>query len=194
MPCFLIPIFRLLFNNMRYILFVLMFCSIRAAGQPDKQKIEYTLDLVSADSFYLVERAFGVGQQRPDTASKHTLFRDTVAFKMYVERLEREAARKEREYMTAKSEFDSLDARAKRLGKIAKDGLGISGFKPGKKSATNPEVSAQTEVPAGFWVVYPVRGRENFEYIDNIDLIDRSAVILNQNGTTMKIKKPKRKK
>lgn len=179
---------------MRYILFIFLFFSIRAAGQPDKQKIQYTLDLVSADSFYLIERAFGIGQQRPDTASRHTLFRDTLSFKIYVERLEREAARKEREYLAAKSEFDSLDSRAKRLGKIAKDELGITGFKPGKKSAPVPDISGQIEVPSGFWVVYPVRGRANAEYIDNIELIRRDAVILNQNGTSMTVKKPKRKK
>lgn len=180
---------------MRFITFVFLFATFSANCQPNKQKIEYTIDLITSDSFYLIERTFGIGPLRPDTSSRHLFFGDTSSFRIHVERIERDASRKEREYLQAKIEFDSLDARAKRLGKIAKDDLGMTGFKLNKKAAAGPDILAVTSIPAsGFWVVYPVRGRyNNVKYVENITDIQRDAGILSENGIIIPFRKKKQK-
>ena len=172
---------------MRFITFLFLFVAFSANCQPNKQKIEYTIDLITSDSFYLIERIFVLGSSRPDTSIRHMFFSDTSEFRLYIERVERDASRKEREYLQAKVEFDSLYSRVKKLEKIAKDDIGMTGFKPAKKDVIVPDVLDGAE--GGFWVIYPIRGRyRNIEYVENVTDIKKEAGLLSKNGTIISIK------
>lgn len=171
----------------------LLFAFLLFAGNISAQKaVKYDIDFISADSFYLVERAVLGTKARPDTLNTHTLFTDTAAYKLYVDQLDRDLRRAEKEYTRLKAEADSLDSRVKRLTQLGKNRLGIEGLsKPGKD---NRNTTAPTpEAVAGFWVLYPTKSAK-VEFVTDAAKIKKNALILRPDGTTTEQKAPPKKK
>jgi hypothetical protein len=168
---------------------LILFVCCAAYGQQDK-KVQYQIDLIGQDSFYLQERTISRDKQRPDTLSTYTLFRDTTTFINYIEQRSQDAdnARIQAEYFKAAQ--DSLSERVKRLEKLAKDVFGIN-IKSNKRE-TVISVALDSAAPPGFWVVYPINGKAKAEYLKDIKQITARAIILNNNGTTFEFKPPKK--
>lgn len=161
------------------------------------QKVKYSIEIITPDSFYLIEQAVIGTKARPDTLNAYMLFRDTAAYKLYVEDIDRDARRLEREYLRLKLEFDSLDSRVKRLSQLGKNKLGIQGLKAGGGSKKADKDSEAPEVERlWFWVVYTENRKTVYRYVDYItenELPDK-ATFLMQNGTITNYKKVKKKK
>jgi hypothetical protein len=174
---------------MRQLLFLLL---LFAANLSAQKAVKYEIDFIAADSFYLVERAVTGAKTRPDTLNTHTLFTDTTAYKLYVDQLERDYKRAEKEYTRLKAEADSLDSRVKRLTQLGKNKLGIEGLtKPGKD---NRNASAPTPAtPVGFWVLYPTKSAK-VEFVTDPAKIKKNALILRPDGSTTEQKAPPKKK
>lgn len=153
-------------------------------------KIDYSIDLIRTDSFFLKEKIVSKDKTRPDTLNSYTLFRDTAAFVQYIAQRAQDAdnARIQAEYFKAAQ--DSLSERVKRLEKLAKDVFGIK-LKPDKREVV-AEILEVEALPAGFWVIYPYRGRASAEYITDLAQIKKDALILNNNGTTFYFEMPKK--
>lgn len=175
-------------KNILYFLFALPFVLM---GQ--NKSVKYDIDFVSPDSFYLVERAVIGTKARPDTLHTHTLFADTVAYKLYVDRLGRDASRIEREYLRLKLEFDSLDSRVKRLAQLGKARLGIEGLKGGNDKSGRTADAPATDKKTGVWVLYPSKS-VRAEYVTDLGGITKKALILGQDGTIIEHVVPKKKK
>ena len=174
---------------MRQLLFLFLFF----AGNISAQKaVKYDIDFIAADSFYLVERAVSGAKARPDTLNTHTLFTDTAAYKLYVEQLDRDLRRAEKEYTRLKAEADSLDSRVKRLTQLGKNRLGIEGLStPGKD--TRNTTAPTPEAVAGFWVLYPTKSAK-VEFVTKEKKKKKNALILRPDGTTTEQKAPPKKK
>lgn len=179
---------------MKHVLYFLFALPFVLMGQ--NKSVKYDIDFVSPDSFYLVERAVIGTKARPDTLHTHTLFADTVAYKLYVDRLERDASRIEREYLRLKLEFDSLDSRVKRLAQLGKTRLGIEGLKGGNDKAEKTDKTADapdTDKKTGVWVLYPSKS-VRAEYVTDLGGITKKALILRPDGTVFEYILPKKKK
>lgn len=179
---------------MKHVLYFLFTLPFVLAGQ--NKSVKYDIDFVSPDSFYLVERAVIGTKARPDTLHTHTLFADTVAYKLYVDRLGRDASRIEREYLRLKLEFDSLDSRVKKLAQLGKTRLGIEGLKGGNDKAEKTDKTADapaTDKKTGVWVLYPSKS-VRAEYVTDMGRITKKALILGQDGTIIEHVVPKKKK
>lgn len=171
---------------MRQLLFLILTLPVCLFAQT---KIDYSVDLIRTDSFYLKEKVISKDKTRPDTLSSYTLFRDTAAFVQYIAGRTQDAdnARIQAEYFKAAQ--DSLSERVKRLEKLAKD---VFGIKSNKREPVIAEIIEVETAPKGFWVIYPYRGRASAEYITDLAQIKKDALILNGNGTTFEFKPPKK--
>ena len=172
---------------MRY-LFILLFFPVCLSAQESAKSVQYSVDSIRIDSFYLIEKTISTGTARPDTAIRYTLFSDTTAFRKYINLQKRVAKGRKNEWQHIKLEWDSLDARVGRLEDLAAEKFAFT-FGNSNRAAPAPETPQ-----AGFWVMYPVRGNARTEYVTSIEQIKSDAIVLRQNGTTFEYKKPKKKK
>ena len=179
---------------MRYILLFLaaLSCGI-LIGQNAGNLVTYRVDKVADDSIYLIERTVTTGQ-RPDTIIRNTLFNDTIALKRHVLRARQIAKDKKAKFQAIKLEYDSLDARAKRLELEVESKLGVTIAGKSRISIVPPPTQRSMGLPPGVWVLYPVRGKANAEFLPDTTGITKQALVLYPDGTVKQIAPPKKKK
>lgn len=146
--------------------------------------VSYHIDYIQPDSFYLIESIKKASGDRPDIS--YTLFRDTAEYRQYVQGLKRDQRRLELQYVPMKETADSLKNRVQRLSSlgVSKLGMDLLGNRPANSQAPPEAISR------GFWVIYPPN--TTAEYIQDESQIVKSAIILNDDGTTREVIKPAR--
>lgn len=173
---------------MKYLLILLFVPGILFA-QESAKTVQYRIDILKADSFYLVEQAISGMKDRPDTTRIYNLFADTAEFRTYIEGRVREVNRVKRELDRLQLEFDSLDSRLTSIKALALDTFTMNVVSNvGNRAALAPTVSE----PAGFWVFYS--RPTGVEFVSGVEKIKRNAVVLNKNGTTFEFKTKRKNK
>jgi hypothetical protein len=179
---------------MRYILLFLaaLGCGI-LIGQNAGNLVTYRVDKIADDSIYLIERTI-TGGVRPDTIIRNSLFNDTIALKRHVLRARQIAKDKKAKFQAIKLEYDSLDARAKRLELAVESELGVTIAGRSRTTIAPPPTQRTPGLPPGVWVLYPVKGKANAEFLSDTTGIKKLALVLNPDGTVRQIDPPKKKK
>lgn len=124
---------RLLFTTICLVL------AIGAQAQKNK-KFTYSIEMITADSFYLKEQAVGGLSGKKDTQVTYIFLRDTGEYKQVILGLQREQKRIKRQYEDLKEIVDSLDNRIDALVKLGQKelGLNLNGGGPAKVKAPEP--------------------------------------------------------
>ena len=179
---------------MRNILFFFLLLSTAAQAQYAASFVDYSIDSVSVDSFYLRTRTITAvaGQPHKDTTIQYTLFTDTTDFINLVADRYAEILTFGTRYQYLKDERDTLSARYDRL-----TALGGAAESPFRNVALPPELMKQqgekpkpAPEPVGFWVIYTATKKP--EFVTSMESVKQNATILNPNGTTFAFKKPKK--
>lgn len=128
----------------------LLLLTIGAQAQKNK-KFTYTIEKITADSFYLKEQAVGGLSGKKDTQVTYIFLRDTSEYKQVIVGLQREEKRLKQQYEDIKSIVDSLSTRIDALVKLGQQelGLNLKSGDPGKnKSAPAPGQETPAKSPA----------------------------------------------
>lgn len=181
--------------SMKNILFFFLLISTAMPAQYAASFVDYSIDSVSVDSFFLRTRTITpiAGQPHSDTTIQYTLFTDTTTFINFVASKYAEIATFSARAQYLQDEKDTLGARYDRL--LALGGTAESPFRAvqlppqlmkqqGKKPKPAPEST-------GFWVIYTATKKP--EFVLSMEEVKQNATILNPNGTTFAFKKPKKK-
>lgn len=151
---------------MKNIIFLFLLLASAARAQYAASFVDYAIDSVSVDSFFLRTRTITpvAGQPHSDTTIQYTLFTDTTDFinlvaTKYAE-IETFAARAQ--YL--QDEKDTLGARYDRL--LALGGTAESPFRavqlPPELMRQQGEKPKPAPEPVGFWVVYTATKKPEF--------------------------------
>lgn len=181
-------------SKMKNIIFLFLLLASAARAQYAASFVDYAIDSISTDSFYLRTRTITpvAGQPHKDTTIQYQLFTDTSDFINLVADKYAEILTFRTRYQYLKDERDTLAARYNRL--VALGGTAESPFRAVQLPPELMKKKAPPKEPEptkGFWVIAP--GKKP-EFMTAENEVTGPATILHPDGRKTEVKKTRKTK